>query len=73
MSIIDLQRRKPGPRADELLDGLQAAVAMDERVRWNETGHARLRFGEEIEDARITVATRLAELGDDWADHIAIL
>jgi hypothetical protein len=72
-SIIDLQRRKPGPRADELLAALQAAVATDERVPWNESGHARLRFGQEIEDARITVAARLAELGDDWADHIAIL
>jgi hypothetical protein len=32
MSIIDLQRRQPGPRADELLDALQAAVAKHERV-----------------------------------------
>jgi hypothetical protein len=73
MSIIDLQRRKPGPRADELLAGLQARVATEEYVRWNETGHARVRVGQEIEDARMTVAARLAELGDDWADHIAIL
>jgi hypothetical protein len=73
MSIIDLQRRRPGPRADELLDGLQAAVTPAERVRWNESGHARLRFSQEIEDARVTVAGRLTELGDDWVDHIAIL
>jgi hypothetical protein len=73
MNILDLQRRRPGPRADELLDRLQAALATDERVRWNESGHARLRVGQELEDARITVAARLAELGDDWADHIAIL
>jgi len=73
MSIIDLQRRKPGPRADELLAGLQATVATDERVRWNESGHARLRVGQEIEDGRITLAARLADLGDDWVDHIAIL
>jgi hypothetical protein len=73
VSIIDLQRRKPGSRADELLTGLQAAVATDERVRWNESGHARLPVGQDVEDARITVAARLAELGDDWADHIAIL
>jgi hypothetical protein len=73
MSIIDLQRRQPGPRADELLDALQAAVAKHERVHWNETGHARLRVGGALEDARATVAARLAELGDDWADHIAIL
>jgi hypothetical protein len=65
MNIIDLQRRKPGPRADELLAGLQAAVATDERVRWKETGHARLRVGQELDDARITVAARLTELGDD--------
>jgi hypothetical protein len=73
MNIIDLQRRQPGPRADELLAGLQAAVATDERVRWNASGHARLRVAQELEDARITVAARLAELGEDWADHIAIL
>jgi hypothetical protein len=73
MNIIDLQRRQGGPRADELLAGLQAAVAMEERVRWNESGHARLRVGQPLEDARITVAARLAELGDDWAEHIAIL
>jgi hypothetical protein len=73
MNLIDLQRRKPGPRADELLAGLQAAVATDERVHWNESGHARLRVAQELEDARITVAARLAELGEDWVDHIAIL
>jgi hypothetical protein len=73
MSIIDLQRRRPGPRADELLAGLQARDAPDDRVRWNETGHARVHMGQEIEDARITVATRLAELGEDWVEHIAIL
>jgi hypothetical protein len=73
MNIIDLQRRTPGPRADELLDRLQAKLATDERVRWNESGHARLRVSQELEDARITMAARLAEVGDDWADHIAIL
>jgi hypothetical protein len=73
MNIIDLQRRQPGPRADEFLAGLQATVAQDERVRWNESGHARLHVGQSLEHARITLAARLADLGDDWADHIAIL
>jgi hypothetical protein len=73
MNIIDLQRRQPGPRAEQLLDGLQAAVAKEQRVVWNETGHARLSVAQELEDARATVAARLAELGDDWPDHIAIL
>jgi hypothetical protein len=73
MTIIDLQRRVPGSRADELLDGLQAAVASDERVRWNESGHARLGVGQAPEDARAMLAARLDELGDDWPDHIAIL
>jgi hypothetical protein len=40
---------------------------------WNETGHARLPCRRALEDARATVAARLAELGDDWPDHIAIL
>ena len=52
MNIIDLQRRQPGARADELLDGLQTAVAEDERVLRNETAHARLRVGGALEDAR---------------------
>ncbi len=73
MSIVDLQRRQLDPRADELLDGLQAGIAEDERVHWNETGHARLRVGGAGEDARVKVAARLAQLGDDWPDHIAIL
>ena len=71
--IVDLQRRQPGTRADELLDGLQAAVPQDERVSWNETGHARLHIGGELEDARAVLMARLDELGEDWAEHIAIL
>jgi hypothetical protein len=73
MTIIVLQRRLPGPRADELLDGRQTAIATDQRVRWNETGHARLTVGGAPEDARATMAARLDKLGDDWPDHIAIL
>ena len=71
--IVDLQRRQPGRRADELLDGLQAEVAQDERVIWNESGHARLQIGGELEDARSTLAARLDQLGEDWVEHIAIL
>ena len=71
--IVDLQRRQQGTRADELLEGLQAAVAQGERVSWNESGHARLPVGGEPEDARAALAARLDELGEDWANHIAIL
>jgi hypothetical protein len=73
MTIVDLQRRQPGTRADELLNELQAAVAQDERVCWNDTGHARLRIGGHLENARATLAARLNELADDWSKHIAIL
>jgi hypothetical protein len=73
MSTIDLQRRRPSSRADELLDQLQSSLPADQRVRWNESGHARLPLGRERDDAREHVAARLSELGDDWADHIAIL
>ena len=73
MSTVDLQRRQPGARADQILDALQAAVAADERVRWDETGHARLRMDGELEDARATLASRLDQIGGDWVDHIAIL
>jgi hypothetical protein len=72
-SIVDLQRRQTGSRADEILDALQAAVASDERVGWDDTGHARLRIDGELEDARATLVARLGQLGGDWADHIAIL
>jgi hypothetical protein len=73
MAMIDLQRRRPGPRADELLERLQSALAIQEPVPWNETGHARISLGRERDDAREHVAERLSELGDDWSDHIAIL
>jgi hypothetical protein len=73
MRTIDLQRRTTGERADELLDRLQSAVGEDERVRWNESGHARIELGREREDAREHLAARLDALGDDWAQHIAIL
>jgi hypothetical protein len=48
-------------------------IAKEQGVVWNETGHARLSVAQELEDARSTGAARLAELGDDWPDHIAIL
>lgn len=73
MSIIDLQRRQPGERADELLDAIQTAAAENERVHWNETGHARLHVAGTVENVRAAVAERLAAVGDDWGDHIAIL
>ena len=73
MSTIDLQRRRPGPRATELLEQLQSGVAESERIRWNDSGHARISLGRERNDAREAIAARLVELGDDWPDHIAIL
>jgi len=44
-----------------------------ERVRWDDSGHARIPLGRERDDAREAIAARLRELGDDWTDHIAIL
>ena len=73
MAMIDLQRRHPGPRADELLERLQSSLAIQDPVAWNESGHARIPLGSERDDAREYVADRLSGLGDDWADHIAIL
>jgi hypothetical protein len=73
MAIIDLQLRQPGPRADELLERLQSALAVEDPVPWNDTGHARISLGRERDDAREYVAARLSALGDDWSDHIAIL
>jgi hypothetical protein len=73
MSTSDLQRRRRGPRAEELLDQLQSAVGEGERVRRDDSGHARISLGREREDAREAIAARLVELGDDWRDHIGIL
>jgi hypothetical protein len=73
MRTIDLQRRRPGRRADELLEQLQSSLPEDQRVRWNDSGHARIPLGHERDDAREYLAARLRELADDWADHIAIL
>jgi hypothetical protein len=73
MSTIDLQRRQPGGRADELLAGLQERLPQDQPVGWNDSGHARIDLGREREDAREYLAARLQELGEDWIEHIAIL
>jgi hypothetical protein len=73
MSTIDLQRRRPGPRAAALLEQLQSSVAQVERVGWDDSGHARISLGREREDAREAIAARLVDLGADWPDHIAIL
>ena len=73
MSTIDLQRLRPSQRADELLEQLQSSVAEDQRVRWNDSGHARIELGRERDDAREHLAARLRECGEDWTDHIAIL
>jgi hypothetical protein len=73
MAIIDLQRRHPGPRADELLERLQSSLAIKEPVPWNDSGHARIPLGHERDDAREYLADRLRKLGDDWDEHIAIL
>ena len=73
MRTIDLQRRLTSERADELLDRLQSSVPEDRRVRWNESGHARIELRRERDDAREHLAAQHAALGDDWAEHIAIL
>ena len=71
---LDLQRRTDSERAVELLDRLQSSVAEDQRVRWNDTGHARIiELGREREDAREHLSARLDALGKDWTEHIAIL
>jgi alkanesulfonate monooxygenase SsuD/methylene tetrahydromethanopterin reductase-like flavin-dependent oxidoreductase (luciferase family) len=71
--MVDLQRRQLSGRADQLLDGLQAADASAERVDWNESGHARLAVAGQPDEVRAAMAARLDSLGDDWSDHIAIL
>jgi hypothetical protein len=73
MRTLDLQRRAAGERANELLDRLQSSVPKDQRVQWNESGHARLDLSHERDDAREFVAAQLAALDDDWAQHIVIL
>ena len=73
MSMIDLQRRRPSKRADELLEQLQSSLAEDRREHWNDSGHARIPLDRERDDAREYLANRLRKLGDDWADYIAIL
>jgi hypothetical protein len=73
MNHVVLQRRQPGLRARALLDALQASVADDQRVEWNQSGHARLPCAGELDAGRTALARRLDELGDDWPQHIAIL
>ena len=73
MKLIDLQRRGDSPRCEELLDRLQAELGVRDRVRWNDTGHARIALGAERDDAREAIAARLSALDEGWGEHIAIL
>jgi hypothetical protein len=73
MNYVVLQCRQAGPRARALLDALQASVPDDQRVAWNQSGHARLPCTGELDAERSALATRLDELGDDWPQHVAIL
>ena len=73
MKVVDLQRRGNSPRGEQLLELVQAGLEEQQRVRWNDSGHARITFGAEREDAREAVAARLSALGDDWQEHIVIL
>jgi hypothetical protein len=73
MRTIDLQRRAGSERAEELLDRLQSTVPEERRVRWNESGHARIDLAHEREDAREYLAAQLTALSPDWAEHIVIL
>jgi hypothetical protein len=73
MRTVDLQRRAGSEQADELLERLQSAMPEDRRVRWNESGHARIDLAHEREDAREHLAARLNALSPDWAEHIVIL
>jgi hypothetical protein len=73
MRTVDLQRRVAGERADELLDRLQGSVPEAQRVRWNESGHARIELPRERDDAREYLSAELDALGEDWTEHIAIL
>jgi hypothetical protein len=72
-SIVVLQRRREGGRADELLDQLQTRLAPGERIRWSENGHAHLESSRELEEARRTVADKLARIDGAWTEHIQIL
>jgi hypothetical protein len=73
MRVVDLQRRGDSPRGEQLLELLQEGLPDQQRVRWNESGHARITFGAEREDAREALVARLDALGADWQEHIVIL
>jgi hypothetical protein len=73
MRVVDLQRRGNSPRGEQLLELVQQGLGEQEHVRWNDTGHARITFAAEREDAREALAARLAALGEDWQEHILIL
>jgi hypothetical protein len=72
-SIVTLQRRHANPRADELLEELQRDRDVRDRVRWNESGHARLNSTQPLDEARLTIAKRLDALDRGWREHISIL
>jgi hypothetical protein len=73
MRTVDLQCRRPGAHADELLEALSAGLHVSQPARWDETGHARIEFGREHEDARELVEATLDRVSADWRDHVMLL
>jgi len=73
MRVVDLQRRGDSPRGEQLLELVQGEFGDSQRVEWNESGHARIAFAAEREDAREAIAARLSALDADWQEHILIL
>jgi len=73
MRVVDLQRRGDSPRGEQLLELVQGDLEQSQRVQWNASGHARIAFPAEREDAREAIAARLSAVGADWQEHILIL
>src|SRR3954470_1439344 len=72
LSIVVLQSLQSSPRADAILDRLQAQLAPAERQTFRDSAAARLPCNLLPEEARADVAHRLDRMDRHWRDCIAI-
>jgi len=72
LSIVVLQALQSSPRADAILERLQARLAPAQRQTFRDSGAARLPCNLLPEEARADIERRLDRIDRHWRDSIAI-
>jgi hypothetical protein len=72
LSIVVLQSLQSSPRADAILERLQARLAPAQRQTFRDSGAARLPCNLLPEEARADIEQRLDRIDSHWRDCIAV-